>query len=341
MLKWLYSVLIVLGIGFLIFGMYNIIGSPDKTTSYLVVFCVLSLIFLGLTVLIMSKDMEKLKTCSLYFVILIVEILVTINLLSIPEFTSKLFFYTVLMMIANIILFISEFGNFVGLENGEDGFNINIHSKDSIIPPRWIIPVWIITFFIMGGAVLGMGSAFIGYPAFGVGSLSGSVASSFPVADAENIVLLVTPFALSMYFFNRKGFPKIASSLISTVVAMVTFLVYHNIVYAFNIPALTSVLLFSFLTIIVYQVTKSLVIPSAMHFQNFWASLYSKNVFTFQVFTTSNGGSGGVVQSGMNMIPTILIGILILWCFVYRKDLIELKNKGLNSVENSNILKGG
>lgn len=221
--------------------------------------------------------------------LLIFDTLLMLNYAPLVEFVERLSYYFHLALTASIIILIGMIGNIARIEKKhEEGFAVNLYSKDSPIPPKMIIPVWLLVFFGMGGLVLVSGTVLVQYPSFGaiMPFLGGPATSGFGVGDWENVVFLIFPFALAFGLAKYyRGMPNDAAFLIGLIVGFIAFTEYHFLVYQTNMIANIIVAAFGLMSLASYYYTKSIAIMSAMHIgNNFWGALFAVNVIGLSVF---------------------------------------------------------
>jgi len=247
-----------------------------------------------------TKDSRTRTGIIITYCLLIFEVLIMLNYATIAPQVEKLTFYFHLSITASAILLIGMVGNIVGVEKKqEEGFNIHVYDSKSPIPPKLLIPLWIVVFLIMGAFVFTSGHVLISYPQFGIIPwLGGPATSGFGVGDWENVCFMILPFAISMLILRKFKVPILPSVVISLIVGTVVFTVYHTLVYSTNMIAMIMVLIFGTASLIIYRYTKSIIIISAMHVgNNFWGALFAVTVIGLAAF----GGS-----------PVILIGASVI-----------------------------
>lgn len=273
---------------------------------------VLLLIAALLSFVFILKNGNGRRGIIMFISFLIFEVLIMLNYATMTTFIEKLSYYFHMALTAAVIIIIGMIGNIVGLEKKkEDGFTIWIHDKDSPIPTKMIAPVWLAVFFAMGGLVMVSGTVLVQYPSFGVLPwLGGPAISGFGVGDWENIVFMIFPFALTYGLATWKNaLPKVAAFIIALIVSTTSFGIYHSLVYSTNMIAMMVVLIFGAVEMISYYVTKSMVIPSAMHIgNNFWGALFMFNVIGFSVFGLTTSASNLMLSA----VLIVVMGAIIL-----------------------------
>jgi len=228
-----------------------------------------------------SPDPRTRKGIIITYCLLIFEVFIMLNYATLATYVDKLTFYFHLSITASAILLAGMVGNIVGLEKKvEEGFNIYIYDKKSPIPPKLLIPLWIVVFLLMGAFVFTSGHVLVSYPQFGILQyLGGPATSGFGVGDWENVVFMIFPFAISMLILRYFKVPFLPSVLISLIIGTVTFTVYHTLVYSTNMIAMVIILIFGTISLISYKSTKSIIILSAMHVgNNFWGAFFAVTV---------------------------------------------------------------
>lgn len=255
----------------------------------------IQLLLLGISALLAftfaGTDKQTRNGILIVLGIILFDNLVMLNYATIATLTDKLSYYFHLFLTASAIVLAAMVGNIAKVEKKpEEGFNVNLHSKDSPITAKMIIPVWLMVFFGVGGFVMASGSVLVSYPSFGIMSyLGGPMTSGFGVADAENLVFLVLPFALAFGICKHYQFPNTASFLIALIIGSVGFTLMHTLVYSTNMVATAIVLIFGIISLASYYFTKSVVIMSAMHCgNNFFGALFSVSVIGFSAFGASS-----------------------------------------------------
>lgn len=244
-----------------------------------------------------SNDSKTRNGILITYFLFIFDVVVMLNYATMATQIDKLTFYFHLYITASVILLVSMIGNIIGTEKkSESGFNIFIYGKDSPIPPKMLIPVWLIVFFVMGAFVFISGSVLLSYPQFGIVQfLGGPSTSGFGVANPENIDFLILPFAISMLVLLYFKIPKLSAFMISLIIGAVVFTTYHALIYSTNMIAIALVLIFGFVGIISYYYPKSLIILHAIHVgNNFWGALFAVTVI-------------GISSFGVIPIPAIFI----------------------------------
>jgi len=315
--KYIYYALIALTV-LLSLQIWYVTNIPSAREAGYIIWQQAAAIVLFMVGLLMSSDFIESKKWSkgLYFVfgILIFNSFVTINYATVITELEILKYYSLLSLTAAILIDISLVGNVVGLEKKRQGFNISIHDKDSPITPQMIIPIWIAVFVAMGFFVTVSGSVLVSYPQFGIlPGLGTPMSSSFPIGDAENIIFMFLPFAITAFLLNKFGVPHFATAAVSTMAGTISFIGYHSFVYGMNVPAMVSVGFFALICNIIYYFTKSIVIPSAIHISNnFWGALYSKTVFGLSVV---EGFGGSMAFTAFSLIGIVVMLLLIIKFF--------------------------
>lgn len=298
--------------------LFNLWGTANVLTARGFGFFI-SYTFISITLILFSMilhykvNLEDLKKSAIVYFLLIMNIVIMIyyagSIIGDPIKINQLSFYYIMSMVSCIILIASHIGNLLGIEKGEQGFNIWIHSKDSVIGPKIGLLLYIGIFFAMGAFVFSTGNTIISYPIFGtIGNIGASALSSFGVGDWENISLIVFPFALIMSLITfAKGRKRLENvsywlmTLIAMFTSIMTFTIYHYLVYQTIISAMIYVMFSGLLMIVIYRLTKSLIIISAVHIgNNFWGALFAKVVFGLAVVQSQ------VIQASMNSIACIL-----------------------------------
>lgn len=250
--------------------------------------------------------------------LLIFEVFIMLNYATLATYVDQLTYYFHLSITSSVILLIAMAGNIVGIEKKvEEGFNIYVYHKNSPIPPKLLIPLWLAVFFIMGGFVMVSGHVLVSYPQFGILQfLGGPATSGFGVGDWENIMFMILPFAISMMVLRYFKVPFLASVIISLIIGTVGFTVYHSLRYATNMIAIVMVLIFGFVSLIIYKYTKSIVIISAMHVgNNFWGALFAVTVIGFAAF---GGSPVSFVWASMLLIIGAVISVFVILKLVKR-----------------------
>lgn len=258
-----------------------------------------------------GEDKRTRNGLFITFGILIFEVIVMMNYVTLGIDAEKLNFYFYLSVSSAVILLAVMVGNIIGIEKkSESGFNIYIYGKDSPIPPKLLVPLWIAIFFAMGGFVFGTGSVLMSYPQLSAMKfLGGPAIGSFGVGDWEDISFMIFPFALAFLILRFwLKFPNVPSTVVSIIIGSVSFTVYHTLKYQTNMVAMLIVLAVGAVSLVIYKYTKSIVLVSAIHVgNNFWGALFSATVFGLSAF----GGFG----AGVIWVPIVLALVMALISF--------------------------
>lgn len=303
-------------VGVLIWNITNIVSFRELGYLYLEggITILLLLISAVMTFVYCKENKQARKGNLIVLGIMLISVLIMLNYISQVEFIETLKFYLHLSIFASIVVLAGMIGNVAKIERKEgEGFAIHLHSKDSPIPPKFIVPVWLVVFFLMGGLVKISGQVLVQYPDFGILSEFGKPATSgFGVADWENLAFLVAPFAIAYALAKLIKLQNFPSFLIGLIVGTATFSVYHNFVYSSNIFAMLLVMLFGIMTLTSYYFTKSIVIMSAMHVgNNFWGALFNYNIIAFSAFGGTVTLSSIMFGVGIILIAGISIFIIV------------------------------
>lgn len=285
-----------------------------RNMAYIYSLGIVSMILIGMNALTYKQiKSENKKGIGIFLGKLIfdVVILMIFSYLN-PDFGL---YYIILSVIANTFILISIQDDLHNIERKDTDFHLSIHDKDSPIPPNMIIPFYSLMFFLYGGLIWFLGNTLISYPIFSfLGDLIGALPNSFGVGDSENIVIIIFVFALSEWLMKkigmRKGtYNKYAVFIVSLLVALTSFELYHTLIYKSNIAGQLSVAIFGFMGITIYKATKSLICSlTPLHdSNNFFGTIFKRTQFGQSVIGI--GAEGNFILS--LVIPILMIVLII------------------------------